>query len=145
MERNLYRYIIQRSLRQQLILTAIIFVSIAVSLAPLQLQKWIVNDAIEMKNLGALFIYCAAFLVAVLAAGALKYVITNYVGMISETMLRNLRTELYHRILRFPLPHFRNPSSGQLIAMMVGEVEELGIFFGEALSTPLQHGLTLIA
>jgi len=145
MERNLYRYIIQRSLRQQLILTAIIFVSIAVSLAPLQLQKWIVNDAIEMKNLGALLIYCAAFLVAVLAAGALKYVITNYVGMISETMLRNLRTELYHRILRFPLPHFRNTSSGQLIAMMVGEVEELGIFFGEALSTPLQHGLTLIA
>jgi len=145
MESNLYRYIIRRSLRQQLILTAIIFVSIAVSLVPLQLQKWIVNDAIEMKNLGALLLYCAGFLVAVLVAGALKYVITNYVGMISETMLTDLRTELYHRILRFPLPHFRNTSAGQLIAMMVGEVEELGLFFGEALSTPLQHGLTLFA
>lgn len=145
MERNLYRYIIRRSLRHQLILTAIIFVSIGVGLIPLDLQKRIINQAIAMGDLPALLWLCAGFLVAVLAAAALKYVITNYIGWISETMLSNLRRDLYQRILRFPLPHFRNTSPGQLIAMIVGEVEELGIFFGEALSTPIQHGLTLIA
>lgn len=145
MERNLYRYIIRRSLRHQLTLTAIIFVSIGVSLIPLDLQKRIINQAIAMGDLTALLWLCAGFLVAVLAGAGLKYVITNYVGWISETMLSELRRDLYQRILRFPLPHFRNTSAGQLIAMIVGEVEELGIFFGEALSTPIQHGLTLLA
>lgn len=145
MERNLYRYIIRRSLRHQLTLTAIIFVSIGVSLIPLDLQKRIINKAIAMGDLTALLWLCAGFLGAVLAGAGLKYVITNYVGWISETMLSELRRDLYQRILRFPLPHFRNTSAGQLIAMIVGEVEELGIFFGEALSTPIQHGLTLLA
>ncbi|MBI4391037.1 MAG: ABC transporter ATP-binding protein/permease [candidate division NC10 bacterium] len=145
MERNLYRYIIRRSLRHQLTLTAIIFVSIGVSLIPLDLQKRIINRAIALGDLTALLWLCAGFLVAVLAGAGLKYVITNYVGWISETMLSELRRDLYQRILRFPLPHFRNTSAGQLIAMIVGEVEELGIFFGEALSTPIQHGLTLLA
>jgi ABC-type multidrug transport system fused ATPase/permease subunit len=145
MEQNLYRYIIRRSLRHQLTLTAIIFVSIGVGLIPLDLQKRIINKAIAMGDLTALLWLCAAFLVAVLAGAGLKYVITNYVGWISETMLSGLRRDLYQRILRFPLPHFRNTSAGQLIAMIVGEVEELGIFFGEALSTPIQHGLTLLA
>ena len=41
-------------------------------------------------------------------------------------MLRDLRSELYNRILRFPLPHLRNTSTGQLVAMILGEVEDLG-------------------
>ncbi len=144
METNLYRYIIKRSLRHQLALTVLAFVVTAVSLAPTDLRRRIINKAIAMSDLPALFLYCGLFLVAVLASGGLKYVITNYEGMISETMLRNLRTELYHRILRFPLPHFRNTSTGQLIAMLLGEVEDLGLFFGQAFSVPLVHGLKLL-
>ena len=59
-------------------------------------------------------------------------------------MLRNLRSELYDRILRFPLPHFRNTSTGQLVAMILGEVEDLGSFFGEAFSVPAFQGSMLI-
>jgi ABC-type multidrug transport system fused ATPase/permease subunit len=144
MEASLYRYIINRSLRHQLTLTGIIFVATAVSIVPLELQKRIINQAIATGDLPWLLWLCAGFLLAVLVAGGLKYAITNYEGMISETMLRDLRSELYHRLLRFPLPHLRNTSSGQLVAMMIGEVEELGLFFGQALSVPLQHGLTLV-
>jgi ABC-type multidrug transport system fused ATPase/permease subunit len=145
LEPSLYRYIIRRSLRHQLTLTAIIFVATAVSVVPLELQKRIVNRAIATGDLQQLLWLCGGFLVATLVAGGLKYVITNYEGMISETMLRNLRMELFHRILRFPLPHFKTTSTGQLVSMILGEVEELGLFFGQALSVPLQHGLTLLA
>src|SRR5262249_26142688 len=68
----------------------------------------------------------------------------NVEGFVSETMLRDLRSELYVRILRFPLPHFRSTSTGQLVAMILGEVEDLGQFFGEALSTPAFHGAMLL-
>ena len=145
MEANLYRYIIRRSLRTQLVLIGISFV-LGLGLNPwmLTLQKNIINAAIRKGNLDALLWLCGLFLTAVLANGGLKYVKQNLEGYISETMLRNLRSELHTRILRFPLPHFRNTSTGQLVAMILGEVEDLGNFFGEALSTPAFHGAMLI-
>ena len=145
MERNLHRYIIQRSLRLQLVLIAISFV-LGLGLNPLMLdlQKRIINQAIGQRNFDALLWLCGGFLGAVLLNGALKYVKQNLEGYISETMLRDLRSELYNRILRFPLPHLKGTSTGQLVAMILGEVEDLGGYFGLALSTPAFHGAMLL-
>ncbi len=144
-ERNLHRYIVKRSLRPQLILIGISFV-LGLGLNPLMLdlQKRIINQAIGHRNFEALLWLCGAFLGAVILNGALKYVKQNIEGYISETMLRDLRSELYNRILRFPLPHLKNTSTGQLVAMILGEVEDLGGYFGVALSTPAFHGAMLI-
>lgn len=144
MESNLYRYIVRRSLRHQLLLIAISF-ALGLALNPLMLtlSKRIINEAIRRANLEALLWLSAAFLGAVLAQGALKYVKQNVEGFISESMLRNLRSELHERILRFPLPQFRNTSTSSLVAMLIGEVEDLGAFFGEALSVPAFHGAML--
>ena len=145
MERNLHRYIIQRSLRLQLVLIAISFV-LGLGLNPLMLdlQKRIINQAIGQRDFNALLWLCGGFLGAVLLNGALKYVKQNLEGYISETMLRDLRSELYNRILRFPLPHLKGTSTGQLVAMILGEVEDLGGYFGLALSTPAFHGAMLL-
>jgi ABC-type multidrug transport system fused ATPase/permease subunit len=144
MEPNIYRYIIRRSLKLQLVLIAISFI-LGLVLTPwmLRLTKQIIDAAIKKGDVDALYWLCAAFLGAVLANGALKYFKQNLEGYICETMLRNLRSDLHARILRFPLPHFRNTSTGQLVAMIIGEVEDLGNFFGEALSTPTFHGAVL--
>ena len=145
MDRNLYRYIIRRSLRHQLVLIAISF-ALGLGLNPfmLNLQKRIINEAIGQRNFDALLWLCFGFLGAVLANGALKYVKQNLEGYISETMLRDLRSELYNRILRFPLLHLKSTSTGQLVAMILGEVEDLGGYFGLALSTPAFHGAMLL-
>jgi ABC-type multidrug transport system fused ATPase/permease subunit len=145
MDRNLHRYIIRKSLRPQLILIAIAFV-LGLGLNPfmLNLQKRIINEAIGQRNFDALLWLCGGFLGAVLANGLFKYVKQNLEGYISETMLRDLRGELYNRILRFPLAHLKNTSTGQLVAMILGEVEDLGGYFGLALSTPAFHGAMLV-
>ncbi|MGH7265493.1 MAG: ABC transporter transmembrane domain-containing protein [Candidatus Rokuibacteriota bacterium] len=144
METNLYRYILRRSLRYQIILVALIFGLALLNPVMLTLTKRIINQAIGKGNLDALIWFCSLYLGAVIASGALKYVKQNLEGLISERMLRNLRIELYERILRFPLPHFRNTSTGQLIAMILGEVEDLGNFFGEAISVPAFQGTMLL-
>jgi ABC-type multidrug transport system fused ATPase/permease subunit len=144
-DRNLHRYIIRRSLRPQVLLIAISFVlGLALNPFMLELQKRIINQAIGQRNFNALLWLCGGFLGAVLANGALKYVKQNLEGYISETMLRDLRGELYNRILRFPLLHLKNTSTGQLVAMILGEVEDLGGYFGLALSTPAFHGAMLL-
>jgi ABC-type multidrug transport system fused ATPase/permease subunit len=144
-ETNLYGYILKRSFRLQLLLIGISFVlGLVINPLMLDLSKRIINAAIAQGNLRALLVLTGAFLVTVLVNGALKFVKQNLEGYISETMLRDLRTELHRRILRFPLPHFRSMSAGQLVAMVLGEVEELGAFFGEALSTPAFQGAMFV-
>ncbi len=145
MDRNLHRYIIKRSLRAQLGLIVISFI-LGLGLNPLMLdlQKRIINQAIGKRNFDALLWLCGAFLGAVIVNGALKYVKQNMEGYISETMLRDLRGELYNRILRFPLPYLKSTSTAQLVAMILGEVEDLGGYFGVALSTPAFHGAMLV-
>lgn len=145
MESNLYRYIIRRSLKMQITLIAVNFV-LGSFLNPYTLffTKQTVN-AIRKFQWDDLLWYSSLFLGAIMLAGGLKYLKQNLEGTISETMLRNLRTELYHRILRFPLLHVRNTPAGQLVAMILGEAEDLGNFFGEAFSTPIFHGLMLLS
>jgi putative ABC transport system ATP-binding protein len=144
-DRNLHRYIIKRSLRPQLGLIVISFI-LGLGLNPLMLdlQKRIINQAIGKRNFDALLWLCGAFLGAVILNGALKYVKQNMEGYISETMLRDLRGELYNRILRFPLPYLKSTSTAQLVAMILGEVEDLGGYFGVALSTPAFQGAMLV-
>ncbi len=143
MDTNLYRYILHRSVRLQVALIVAVFVLGFLNPYMLGLTKQIIN-AIRHGHLNAVLWLCSLYLGAVLATGALKYVKQNLEGKISETLLRDLRTELYHRILRFPLTHIRNTSVGQLVAMILGEAEDLGNFFGEAFSVPLFHGLMLL-
>jgi len=143
MDENLYRYILRRSFRPQMALVAGVFALGFLNPYMLNLMKQIINT-IRKGHLDTVLWLCSWYLGAVLAMGALKYVKQNLEGRVSETLLRDLRTDLYDRILRFPLPHVRNTSVGQLVAMILGEAEDLGQFFGEAISVPLFHGLMLL-
>jgi ABC-type multidrug transport system fused ATPase/permease subunit len=143
MESNLYRYIIRHSLKLQVGLVTAIFVLTAINPVALDLKKNALKRMAKLDLAGVLW-FCALFLGTVLASGALKYIKQNIEGIIEESMLRDLRSDLYHRILRFPLPHIRNTPAGQLISMMLGEVEELGTFFGQAFSVPVFNGLMLL-
>lgn len=144
MEPNLYRYIVRHSLWYQILLTAIICVLAALNPLVLSLQKRIVNHAIQEGDLPALGWLCASFLLVVLVAGGLKYAKQSTEGRLSETMLRDLRADLFDRLLRLPPRPGRARSAGPLAATMLAEVEDLGQFFGEAFSVPLYHGLLLL-
>ncbi len=64
MESNLYRYIIRRSLRHQLILIALIFVLASLNPWMLSLTKQIINKAVKQGDLEALLKLCGLFLAA---------------------------------------------------------------------------------
>lgn len=144
MEPNLYRYILRHNLWYQVLLTAIICVLAVLNPLVLNLQKRIVNYAIQEGDLPALFWLCAGFLLVVLLAGTLKYAKQSCEGRLSETLLQDLRADLFDRLLHLPPRPGRTRSAAPLIATMLAEVEDLGQFFGEAFSVPLYHGLLLV-
>jgi len=159
MEPTIYRFILRYSKREQIVLLVLTFISFPFLYYSLDLPKRIVNDALEAKGetefpitflgiefqqLEYLWTLSGLFLALVFINGGFKYYINVYRGRLGELMLRRLRYELYARILRFPIPHFRRVSQGEIIPIVTQEVEPLGGFIGDSISLPAFQGGTLI-
>ena len=122
----------------------------------LELPKIIINEAIggtefprdfvglELEQVPYLMTLCGIFLSLVLFNGAFKYVNNVYRGIVGERMLRRLRYDLYHRVLRFPEPQFRRLSQGEIVSMISAETEPLGGYIGDAIALPVFQGGTLL-
>ncbi|MBM3568526.1 MAG: ABC transporter ATP-binding protein [Alphaproteobacteria bacterium] len=80
------------------------------------------------------------FLTMVTVNGLFKMQINTLKGRMGERMLRRLRFELYDRMLRFPLPHFRKVKAAEMAGMVNNEVEPLGGFISEAFIQPAYLG-----
>jgi ABC-type multidrug transport system fused ATPase/permease subunit len=153
---TIYAYILHYSLREQIYLVIVTLLSFPFLYYSLDLPKLIVNCTISEKDLPAhflgmefnqipyLIVLCSIFLALVLINGWFKLHINVKKGQVGERMLRRLRYQLYERVLRFPLSHFDRTATGQVIAMMTGELEPVGGFIGEAFALPISQAGTLL-
>jgi ABC-type multidrug transport system fused ATPase/permease subunit len=156
MPKSVFAYIWRHSRLQQIMLTLVTLASFPFLYYSLDLPKQIVNEAIggagapydilgvDLNQIEYLFALSAIFLALVFVNGGFKYFINVYQGVMAERMLRRMRYELFDRVLRFPLPHFRKTSQGEIVSMITAEAEPLGGFFGEAYALPLYQGGILI-
>ena len=157
-QKTLYGFIWRHSWRQQLQVLALTLVSFPFLYYSLDLPKNIINVITKWKphdfsvgfthfhldHLNYLWTLCGFYFLMVLVNGGFKYWINRYKGQLGERMLRRLRFELFKRLLRFPMAHFREVSPGQLIPMITSEVEPLGGFIGDAFALPSFRGGTLL-
>ncbi len=140
----LFYWILNRNRLFQLLLFLIIMAGVLFRVVPLEMQKRIVNTAIELKQTDLLFLYCGVYIGAVILSGLLKYaanVLQKYLG---QKILKEIRTDLYTHILRLPLGFFRRTAPGTVITAMTSELNAVGHFIGGALAVPLTSALTLI-
>ena len=145
---------------QQIILLCIILAFYPFLFITLDLPKIIVNRAIkpggdsgpfevpifgfeiplDVSQVTYLLILSFTYLALVFVTGGFKYYISVFNGRLGERLLRRLRYQLYSRILRFPTPHFKKTSQGEMIPMITAEVEPLGGFIGIAFADPMFFG-----
>lgn len=156
MERSLLRYILKHTWRDQVAMLSLTAISFPLIYVNLEIPKRIVNSAIGGKHIPAEFLgfpvdqisYLMALSLLLLALitinGGLKYWINVYAGVVGERTMRRLRHDLYQLVLRFPLPHFKTTSAGEIIPMIVAETEPIGGFIGESISLPVFQGGLLI-
>ena len=155
METSIFAFVRRYSTRQQLYILLQSLASLPILYVTLDLPKTIINKALSgsgpykfygfpLDQITYLYTLCGFFLVLVLVGGVLKYVTNVYVGVVSERMLRRLRYQLYQQVMRFPLPHLRRVSQGELVQLINAETEPLGGFVGDALSVPAIQGGTLL-
>jgi putative ABC transport system ATP-binding protein len=158
MESSMYKFVLKHSPRETAILIMLTVLSLPVYYITLDIPKNVFNQGILAKNIKFpydlfgfqldqvhyLFWLCFLFFLSVLVNGGLKQYINTYKGRLGERLLRRLRYELISRIMRFPLPHFRKVSAGELIPMVTAEVEPLGGYFGDCFAQPLIQLGTLL-
>ncbi len=144
-KRSLFSWVWESDLKLQILLLAIIVVTVFARVLPLELQKKIINHAIGQRKLDMLLVYCGYYLIAVVTAGGLKYAIGVIQTKIGQAALANLRKKLYEHILVLPLNYFRKTQAGMVVSSLVTEIVPVGDFVGMALAIPVTNVLTLLA
>jgi len=144
-QRSIYSWIWGRNTKLQLTVLALIAVTVVARVIPLEMQKRIVNEAIRLREIDLLIRYCAIYLVAVVLASGLKYLITVLQVMISQRTLARMRKGLFAHIISLPLNFFRNTQPGLVVSSLISELTIPANFVGMAVAIPVINLLTLVA
>ena len=152
--RSLYGYVWRMSGWHQAWLALLAALVAGLSMAPLELQRRIVNNAIGGEDLGLLALLAAVYLAVVVLQTGLKYLLRLGQGWVGESAIRYTRRHLLgiHQGRRSgPDRHDeagRNEGGregGRAVSIIGAEVEQLGGFVGEAVAEPLVSGGMMLA
>ena len=141
-ERSLFYWILRRHRSMQLGLLLIIVSSLFFKVFPLEMQKRIINEAIYLKDIELLYLYCGLYIGAVTIASLMKYAINVLQVYIGQKILVEMRKELYQHVLQLPLQFYRKMQPGTVISAMTAELNTIGFFLGGALAIPITSVLT---
>jgi ABC-type multidrug transport system fused ATPase/permease subunit len=144
-KRSLFSWVFGPNTRLQLLMLALIAVTVFARVLPLEMQKRIVNEAIRLRNVDLLIHYCTIYLVSVVSANLLKYIITALQVVISQRTLARMRRGLFAHIISLPLGFFRSTQPGLVVSSIVAELAVPSNFVGMAVAVPVINLLTLIA
>jgi ABC-type multidrug transport system fused ATPase/permease subunit len=137
---TIFRYVFAVSWPHQIALVTLTVVTFLLEVAPLEIQRRVVNDLVKERSFQLVITLCAAYAGVVLIQGLAKLVVNVYRGWVGESAIRDLRRHIlaYLRVARTTAPGPETPGVGT--AMIVGEVEPIGGFVGSSLSEPLLQG-----
>jgi len=144
-KRSLFSWVFSENIKLQILLVLIIMVMVATRVLPLEMQKRVVNEAINLGRIDLLLRYCGIYLAAVMATSTLKFLTNSVQVIISQRATAAMRKKLYAHILNLPLPFFRNTPAGTVVASLVNELAMPGNFVGMAVAVPISNILTLVA
>lgn len=144
-KRPLMYWVKTSNLKLQVLLLIVILITVTTRVIPLEMQKKIINQAIGMKKINLLFMYCGFYLASVLIASGMKFVITYIQTLLGQQALTRIRKEMFEHILQLPLSFFRKTSSGLVVSSLVTEVVSASEFVGQAIAVPVTNLLTLLA
>lgn len=132
MPSGLYTYVVRVTGRHQIPLCVVTFLVFPLTLAPLQLQRLMVDEAIGGMNARLLLILAGLYFAAVLLQGALKYLRNVYLDRVAEGVTRRLRRRIVdNRQAGVEMER------GTKQSMIVAESQAVGGFVAESLAFPL--------
>ncbi len=131
--RTLAGYVWRMSGWHQAAISVIALIVAALAMAPLELQRRLVNDGIGGGELDLVIGLGALWLGFVLSTGAIKYGLRLYQEWLSESAIRYCRRHLLRRHGEH-LAADAEADEGRAVAIINNEIDQLGGFVGEGVS-----------
>lgn len=128
---TLVKYIWKMSGKHQLVLCFLAMLSTLINLIPLELQRRIIDEAIENKSIENLINFVIAYVISLLAYQIIKLIFRIYQGWVAESTIKNTRKDLlkiYSNGLK------KSEKDGQAVSVISTEVESIGTYVGEHIS-----------
>jgi ABC-type multidrug transport system fused ATPase/permease subunit len=143
-QKGLYGYIWAISGQAQIRLALLSTFIFLLDLAPLELQRRIVNGAISRKAFIVLIWLCGAYAVVALVQGAAKLTWNVYRNAVGEATSQRLRLDTFAAALHHPEPD-STAKEGVGVSIILAEADPVGLFVATSVSEPVLHGGVLIS
>lgn len=145
MIRDLYRYVWNVSGRAQILLAVLSVVVFLIELVPLEIQRRVVNAAVERKDFTSIIWLCGGFVATVLIHGLLKYIVNVYRGRVTESATQRLRLNPKLVAMASTASGEAATDKGVAVSIVVAEVDAVGGFIGSAVAEPLLNAGILVS
>jgi ATP-binding cassette, subfamily B, bacterial len=116
----------------------------AAALAPAPLAKLAIDDGIRRRDVGALDLIVAGFMVSAVVYAVASYAQTYLVGWVGQRALQDLRVRLFAHLQSLSIGFYSRNRAGVIISRLTNDVEALDQLVSDGLATLFQSGLTLI-
>jgi len=146
--KSIYAYVWQTSRASQIRICLLVSLVALLSVAPLELQRRMVDSAVSKHELWLLVLLGFGYLVVLLIQGGLKYILNLAKGRVLEEVARDLRKRILERKFITSEPGSLSPvgamDSGTTVSMLMAESENVGEFASASLSVPLLQTGTIV-
>lgn len=145
---SIYSYIWHTTRSGQIKICLLVAVVAPLTMAPLELQRRIVDHVVSSHELWFLAVLGSIYLGVTLVQGGLKYRLNLAKGRVLEEVTRDLRTRIVQRVHRAamakPEEHVSPVDPGTTVSMLSTETEDVGGFASESLGMPLLQAGTIL-
>ena len=143
--RSLLWYVWRMSSVHQIWVCLLAAMVASLSMVPLELQRRIINNAVEERDVMLLSILGATYLGLLFIQSGLKFCLRIYQGWLSESAVRYCREHLSRMHRRRGANSPAADGQGRAVAVIASEIDKLGGFVGEGLSQPIVNLGMLLA
>src|SRR5271163_1219316 len=139
--REFYGFVWRSTASRQIVLIILAIMAAVLAMAPLELQRHIINTLAGHEKIENLVWLCGAYLTVALCIGGLKYTVNIKSSGLGESMVRSLREDIFSSCSSLTADETpgetANDKSGTVVTMISTEAEAVGKFVGDCISTPI--------
>ena len=99
---------------------------------------------VDHGKLGALLFACLVLVASVFFSNVFRYLSLRLVARVRARVIRNMRRELYHRIIGLPLGYFAHERKGDLMSRFTSDVQEVESSVVNTLQAVVREPLTIV-
>ncbi len=114
------------------VLIAAILLSIFSTLSP-YLLKITVDDYISVKDYNGMLLFVGLMLVSLILEVVFQFLFVFYANWLGQQVIKDLRIQLFEKIMRFKMEYFDKMAVGRLVTRAVSDIETIASIFSQGL------------